>query len=324
MLWISVRGVRGGAFDDEPEMGTTRYLDVPEGAEPLPSHKIARSEWLRRLMATFSPGPGGRGMVGDLTIFVHGFNNTVSDVARRSRALQDGLLAAGFSTTLVAFDWPSGSIPLGYLEDRHDAKATAMRLVSDGIKLFLAARTEDCAVNIHVLAHSMGAYVVREAFDDADDSTAAEVNWTANQVVMIAGDVSSASMASGSDSSDSLYRHAYRLTNYFNRHDAALQVSNVKRLGLSPRVGRVGLPAAVPSKAVDVDCSARYEAEVAAGSARSTPGGSHTFYFEDALFLADLAATLMGRVDRLAMPTREPLGDGAFRLKPADSAVARL
>lgn len=320
MLWISVRRVRKGVFDDEPEMGATRYLDVPEGAEPLPSHEIRRSEWVRRLMATFSTGEGGHGTVGDLTLFVHGFNNTVRDVARRSRMLQDGLLAAGFSTTVVAFDWPSGSIPLGYLEDRHDAKATAMRLVSDGIKLFLAARTADCAVNIHILAHSMGAFVVREAFDDADDSTAAEVNWTANQVVLIAGDVSAASLASGHEGSESLYRHAYRLTNYFNRHDAALQVSNLKRVGLSPRVGRVGLPAVVPAKAVDVDCSARFEAQVEAGKARSTPIGSHTFYFEDPLFHRDLAATLMGRVDRQAMPTREPLGPpgtAAYLLKPA-------
>ena len=320
MFSICVRGIRNGRFDDEPVIGPTRYLDVPDGATPVPSHQISRTEWTRRLLATFTAGAGGRGLVGDLTVFVHGFNNSIATVAQRNRALQDGLSAAGFSTTVVSFDWPSGTIPIGYLEDRHDAKVTAMRLVKDGIKLFLAARTPDCAVNIHVVAHSMGAYVVREAFDDADDSNAADQNWTANQVVLVAGDVSAGSLSAGNDSSESLYRHGYRLTNYYSRHDAALQVSNLKRVGLSPRVGRVGLPASAPDKAVDVDCSARFEALLAAGKADASGTGSHAFYFNDPLFYADLAATLLGRVDRAALPTRERYAGGgppSFRLKPA-------
>jgi len=320
MFSICVRGVRKDRFDDEPDIGPTRYLYVPEGVKPLPKHQISRTEWVRRLMATFTRGPDGRGLFGDLTLFVHGFNNSVNTVALRNRQVQDGLSAAGFSTTVVSFDWPSGTVPVGYLEDRHDAKVTAMRLVKDGIKLFLAARTADCEVNIHVVAHSMGAYVLREAFDDADDSSAADRNWTANQVVLVAGDVSAASLGAGSDSSESLYRHTYRLTNYFSRHDVALQVSNLKRVGLSPRVGRVGLPASAPAKAVNVDCSDRFDARLAAGKARASSIGSHTFYFDDPLFYADLAATLLGRVDRVALPTRERYaGDGppSFRLKPA-------
>ncbi len=54
--------------------------------------------------------------------------------------------------------------------------------MTDGVKLLIAARTADCEVNIHTVAHSMGAYVLREAFDDADDSSAANANWTVNQV----------------------------------------------------------------------------------------------------------------------------------------------
>lgn len=319
MFSICVRRIRNGRFDDEPVIGPTRYLDVPDGAVPAPAHAIPRTEWLRRLLATFNPGPQGRGLFGDLTLYVHGFNNSQATIAARHALLQDGLAAAGFSTTVVSFDWPSGTTPIGYLEDRHDAKQTAMRLVDDGIRLLLAARTPDCEVNIHVLAHSMGAYVVREAFDDADDSTAANRNWTANQVVFVAGDVSAASLADGNSASTSLYRHAYRLTNYYSRHDVALQVSNLKRVGLSPRVGRVGLPPDAPHKGIDVDCSARYEALLDGGQIGTLPNASHTFYFTDPRFYADLAATLLGRVDRAVLPTRERLaGDGApgFRLKP--------
>jgi hypothetical protein len=319
MFSICVRRITGNAFSDEPTLGPTRYLQVPDGVRPAPAHVLPRSEWLRRLMATFTSQPGSRALAGDLTLFVHGYNMSVAEIATRHRALQDGLSAAGFSTTLVSFDWPSGNVPLGYLEDRHDAKTTAMRLVRDGIRLLLAARTPDCAVNIHAVAHSMGAYVLREAFDDADDSTAANQNWTVNQVALVAGDVSATSFAAGNPGSESLFRHAYRVTNYYNRHDDALQVSNLKRVGLSPRLGRTGLPDRPPSKAVDVDCSPRFLAHLDAGRFRA-PFAAHTFYFDDARFYDDLAITLTGRVDREAVPTRDRYAGSdppAFRLRPA-------
>jgi hypothetical protein len=132
----------------------------------------------------------------------------------------------------------------------------------------------------------------------------------------VAGDVSAASLGAGNPGSESLYRHSYRVTNYYNRLDDALQVSNLKRIGLSPRVGRVGLPETQPVKAVDVDCTARFEAT------RPSDGSfaSHTFYFDDPRFYADLATTLLGRVDRSALPTRdryEGSNPPAYRLKPA-------
>lgn len=319
MFSICIRRIVGGAFSDEPTLGPTRYLHVPEGTTPTPQHAIKRSEWVRRLLATFNTGPGGRGLFGDLTFHVHGFNMNLRDIAERHRKLQDGLGAAGFSTTVVSFDWPSGNLPLGYLDDRHDAKVTAMRLVNDGIRLMIAARTPDCEVNIHVVAHSMGCFVLREALDDADDSTAAATNWTVAQVALVAGDLSSSSLAAGNPRSESLYRHSYRVTNYWNRMDEALQVSNLKRVGLSPRVGRVGLPAGAPPKAVDIDCSERFNVERAAGRF-TRPFAGHSFYFDDAKFHVDLAATLAGHIDRAAIPTRERYAGSeppAFRLKPA-------
>ena len=69
------------------------------------------------------------------------------------------------------------------------------------------------------------------------------------------GDVSAGSMSAGDSSTESLYRHCIRLTNYSNEGDSVLKVSNAKRLGMAPRVGRAGLPTDVPSKAVDVDCT---------------------------------------------------------------------
>ena len=144
---------------------------------------------------------------------------------------------------------------LNYLEDRHDAKQTALQLVTDGITLFAEEQGTDCTINVHLLGHSTGAYVIREAFDDADDASLANNSWLVSQIALIGGDVSSASLSDTTASAESLYRHCTRLTNYSNRHDAVLKLSNAKRVGMAPRVGRVGLPTDAPSKAVDIDCS---------------------------------------------------------------------
>ena len=43
-------------------------------------------------------------------------------------------------------------------------------LVKHGIHAFAKMQEPACKIDMHVMAHSMGAYVVREAFDDADDT----------------------------------------------------------------------------------------------------------------------------------------------------------
>jgi esterase/lipase superfamily enzyme len=51
------------------------------------------------------------------------------------------------------------------------------------------------ASRIYLLAHSTGAYVIREAFDDADDNDQiAKTNWTVSQIALIAGDIASATL----------------------------------------------------------------------------------------------------------------------------------
>ncbi len=307
MFWISVRNVSQGQFGDEPsEPGKTRYIVGPGNRPPVPADDVGRKKWLAALLDAFPKGNDGIRR-GDLVIFVHGYNNTVGYVAERHKLLEKGLGAAGFPCRVVSFDWPSGNTALGYLEDRHDAKITALRLVNDAIRLMIAVQDKTCAVNIHVVAHSMGAYVVREAFDDADDTTAADTNWTINQLAFVAADVSSQSLAAGNASTESLFRHCYRLTNYFSGFDAPLQVSNLKRVGLSPRAGRVGLPQDAPAKAADVDCSQRYQAFDAAGGTAAVIGdASHSWYFHDQVWMKDLAATLRGDVDRNLIAGRSP------------------
>ncbi len=302
--WISVRKVDGDAFTADPDLGAPRYLKVPDGELPKPSHKIPRTQWMREIVQTFQPDPASpqSGPSGDVLFFVHGYNNGVDAVDTRHKAIQAGLTANGFKCLVVSFDWPSGTDPLAYVPDRDKAKLTAIQLVNAGIKLFVLAQEQVCDINVHVLGHSTGAYVIREAFDHADDGQVTGASWTVGQIALISGDVSSKSYSQGNPETESIYRRCYRLTNYSNGYDQVLQISNAKRAGFSPRVGRVGLPVDAPTKAVDVDCSTYYNATYGIGS----PTTSHSWQFNDGVFLKDLTETIRGTLDRSVIPTRTP------------------
>ena len=305
--WISLRKVTGGAFTDKVETGAPHYLAVPDNEVPAPRHQIGPAEWVRQIMALFPPDPKypKDGPSGDILFFVHGYNNTVDGVNQRHQSIQAALTARNFPCQVISFDWPSGDLALAYLSDRHNARITAIKLVSAGIKLFVKAQAEKCDINVHVLGHSTGAFVIREAFDHADDGLATATSWTAGQLVLIAGDVSAASFSASNPETESTYRHCYRLTNFFNGYDEILQISNAKRIGLLPRIGRVGLPADAPSKAVNVNCSDHFHATYpATGNIETDAVTSHSWYFTDNRFLDDFIITLKGTIDRTVIPTR--------------------
>jgi hypothetical protein len=303
---LCARDVKGGKFIPEP--GPSLYLKVPKGELPKPGHAISEGRWSKELRAAATWGRDGRRdnqARGDLLIFVHGYNNDLRIIRDRHEQLERDLMAIGFKGAVMTFCWPSDDSALNYLEDRHDAKTSAMQLVSDGIRILSEQQTPDCTVNIHLLGHSTGAYVIREAFDDADDTALPNSGW---------------SMSDGNSSTDSLYRHCYRLTNYHSKHDSALKLSNAKRAGIAPRVGRVGMPEDAPGKSVDVDCSEYFgqlcEDEAMQAEDQLAKYGSfdHSWHIGNKVFTADLFETLKGDLDRGVIPTRRAEADGRLVL----------
>jgi pimeloyl-ACP methyl ester carboxylesterase len=302
-FFITLRAIAGGQFGGS--LGPIRYLAVPDGAPPDPSHVVPLGDWIKQIMATFDRT--GAVTTGDVLFFVHGYNNDIADVDAEQGEIAKGFAAANFKCTLISFDWPSWKNTFAYLAELDVAKKTAIDLVNAGVKPLLKAQTDDCRVAIHVLCHSMGAYVVREALDHADDGTKTGSDWMINQLVMIAGDVDADDFVPGNKDTESMLGHSYRLTNYFNKYDEVLQISNVKRAGVAPRAGRVGLPPNAPANTVNVDCSAHFASlPPPAGGPTVTVPWSHSWYFTDARFHADLAATLRGAIDRAVIPTRQP------------------
>lgn len=301
---FTTRNKRGNEFGSDA--GSTRFLRVPESAKsPVPDHKITKRDWFDdvRTEATRRINPHTGQRVGDIVMYVHGFNNSDEKMLLRHRKIKACFANFGFKGVVVSFDWPSADSSLNYLEDRWDAKKSANILVKEGIASFVRLQAPDCEINLHLMAHSMGSYVVREAFDDADDRRSiASASWSVSQVLLFGADLSVGSLAEGSSKSSSLYRHCNRLTNYHNPFDAALSLSNIKRVGVSPRAGRVGLPDKVPGKAVNVDCGPYYQANRHCFEDDSFAG--HRWYFDDEVFLRDAYMTILGDTDRNRLPTR--------------------
>lgn len=300
---ICTQNIRNKSFGNEP--GKTTYLKVPEAATVfLPIHKVALSEFFGDIINQSQE---------NIIIFIHGYNAEDVSVLDRHRTMRKGFEKAGFTGDLITFAWPSNNNSLLYLEDRHDAKITAIELVNSCIKLLAKQQGKNCTINVHLVAHSTGAYVIHEAFDDANTTKeTAEINWTISQLLFISGDVSSDSMST--DRAESIYLHCNRLTNYFNPYDSALALSNVKRVGAKNRAGRIGLPQDSPNKAVDIDCGNYYNLNKEKINVLNG-NHSHSWYFYSDVWYQDAFDTIKGELDRTVIPTRTLDVNGELSLK---------
>tara|TARA_Y100001956_G_C4129254_1_gene192459 strand:+ start:7684 stop:8718 length:1035 start_codon:yes stop_codon:yes gene_type:complete len=330
---ICVRNVTGkgnsAKFGNEP--GTTRYLEVPDEQSPHPeNHKLTRTEWVKRLLARARTGehkvieksPVSGYTFGDILIFVHGYNNSITAIMNRHNLLQKRLREVGYQGAIVSFDWPSASFTLNYLEDRCDAKKTALKLVKDGIAILARAQLDQdknhCDIDVHLLGHSTGAYVIREAFYEAShDRSLQRIKWNVSQIAFIGGDIARKSTHREDCKSQALFEHAVRITNYQSPHDSALKVSNIKRLGTAPRVGRVGLDEDAPENLVNVRVDNHWKLlDEDKSAVHPDANWSHSWHFDDKQFAQDLLYTLQGDVDRGSIETRHYIG-GELHLKVA-------
>ena len=317
---ISVRNIKNSktgqsSFGNEP--GITRYLEVPDNEMPqADKHQIPQKEWLKLVLERAEVGkypkdsqsPVSEYAYGDILIFVHGYNNSIEDVMHRHNLLQKRLKEQGYKGAIVSFDWPSATRTLGYMEDRADAKATANKLVKDGIALLarnqIAQDRNKCDIDIHLLGHSTGAYVIREAFYEANQNRSiSRINWQVSQLIFIGGDIARKSLSISDSKSQALFKHAIRITNYQNPFDSALKMSNVKRLGTEPRIGRVGLPSDAPENIVNVNVG-KFWSSLDKQESEASGNWSHPWHFDNETFAKDLFFTIEGDIDRSSIPTR--------------------
>lgn len=271
----------------------TRYLRLtPSGGSAHSGHAIAQADWLAEVRAS--------AQTPDILIYVHGYNTSQSTLLARHAMIQQKLDQHGYKGAMVSFDWPSDGDSLSYLPDRREAKAVANAFLTDGVLMFL---TQMPGHRVHILAHSMGAYLTLRAF------SAFGGQWRVDQVIFTGADVDAAWMQAGAWGGLVMQHRCVQLTNYHNTRDEVLIMSkNLFNRG-DARAGLDGLPGQIPGNHRDVYCTEQYKTRVT----MPTLLRSHNWYFEDAGFLRDVGLTLAGTAAD-QMPTRVATNTGGQAL----------
>jgi esterase/lipase superfamily enzyme len=206
-----------------------------------------------------------------VTFFIHGYNNSWTDAARRYRQLQRHLFSPPDGLgQLILFTWPSDGATYGYLPDREDARASAPDLADVFVDLHdhltkmqrAAARggtNMPCRAKISVIAHSMGNYVLQKALSVASKKlNNPQLITLIHQVAMVAADVDNDLFQKDlpDDGDGSLMANlCYRIGALYTGRDQILGASaGLKHFG-KRRLGRSGLadPDEVYDNVFDLD-----------------------------------------------------------------------
>ena len=228
----------------------------------------------------------------DTLVYIHGYNVTFKQALTAAARLASNLRSHdnGNGVNMVLFSWPSdgSAMPyLAYASDRHDAAPSGPAFARAFIKLadFLRGSTpeEECRQRLHLLAHSMGNYVLRHAIQEIRSNYPGRPPRIFDQVFMMAA-----------DEDDDAFEHDYKLSLlpritrrvsiYFNQGDVALQISD-KTKGNPDRLGTDGprLPQQVPAKVTQVDCT-----PVVSGLVE------HSYYLDSDRVVRDMLYVLSG------------------------------
>jgi esterase/lipase superfamily enzyme len=113
--------------------------------------QLPKDEFVRQLRAQVAAAPSR-----DVFIFVHGFNNTFEDAARRVAQLAYDL---DFDGTPMLYSWPSQGSTTAYSVDEASVQISGRRM-AEFLETVVA---QSGAQHIHLIAHSMGNRALIEA-----------------------------------------------------------------------------------------------------------------------------------------------------------------
>lgn len=253
----------------------------------------------------------------DVLLFIHGFSTTFDSALSHSAELATAYAPSPQTLEPACFSWPADGdvVPyLSYASDRDDGRASAKAVARALQRLLDYLRALDrrdwCGAKLHLVAHSMGCYVLRHALQALlSDFGERPLPRLFGQVFLMAA-----------DEDHDAFEHAHKLARlpelaeavhvYYARNDRALVVSDLTKAN-PDRLGSTGprMLTLLPHKVTLVDCS-----EVSAtGSVRDA---GHQYYRKRAEVLADVRAVL-GGLEPDQIPNRQWQAQRAcYRLRP--------
>lgn len=235
----------GGEYSDRVEMGVCQVtipdthvegeLEAPtllrlEVAEDLQKHIVLRT--VKRMESAEFFGGLRKEMQSkgnNILVFVHGFNVSFDDAARRTAQMTHDLKFAGAS---VFYSWPSQADWWKYRVDEKNVELSV-----DQLKSFLLAIAERSdADTINLVAHSMGNRVLTAALKEIDVA-ASEREQMFNQVILAAPDIDADIFKQRI--APAIVTKAKHVTLYASSNDLALIASKTFNSG-DPRAGDAG------------------------------------------------------------------------------------
>ena len=185
---------------------------------------LEKSEFVRSLRQQI-----GDARSKDVFIFVHGFNNTFEDAARRTAQMAYDL---DFDGTPMMYSWPSQGSATAYAVDEAAVGISGRRL-ADFMDTIVA---QAGAQRIHLIAHSMGNRALLEALQTYLAKRAPDNRrHIFGQIVFTAPDVDRDYFT---DAIQSMAESAERITLYASDNDLALRSSQF--IHGAPRAGTAG------------------------------------------------------------------------------------
>ncbi len=276
------------------EMGATLFLTVPHDQDVSSDHSCTRKEWQTALSEALDN-------TGSVVCLIHSEQADAQAALSTQRQFAKQLKAQGHEGLVVGIDWVAPSGSLNVWDDRDAAREAAKKIRDDCI-VMLCARQKDCSIDVHVLAHGSGAFVLREAMTLADEKQSFKNSfWSVSQVALVGADISSRSLRSDNPKSASLYRHCHGLSNYQNPYDEQLSL-------VSERAGRTGLPHNNRHrKSININCEEQFtvlDKQDRLDNPLKSSNFSHDWYLFNNVLLEDFVHCIHGNIDRHYIPTR--------------------
>lgn len=156
----------------------------------------------------------------EVLVYVHGFNTTFEDAARRTAQISYDM---AFDGPVIFYSWPSqGSLsPVAYNKDGRNSALTVPHL-EEFLKLVVA---KTGATTVDLIAHSMGNRPVTSALRDFAMEDPEQKNKPMfNQVALMAPDIDAELFR---QMAVQIEHSAHRVTLYASSRDAALKISEV-------------------------------------------------------------------------------------------------
>jgi esterase/lipase superfamily enzyme len=203
-------------------------------------------------------------------VFIHGYNFTFEDAARRTAQMAYDLK---FDGVPLFFSWPSQGKLLDYAVDETNAAWTVAHL-----RQFLAdVARRSGAKQVHLIAHSMGNRALTAALKDLAAGQSDVARPIFDQVLLTAPDIDADVFKT--EIAPAITKMAERVTLYASSSDAALLLS--KKLHGYPRAGEAGREIVVVPGMDTVDVTAVDTSLV-----------GHSYYGDSGSVLSDVVEVL--------------------------------